>query len=83
MPIPAPPGGAARATSASARSSAPRALTLDQIAFMRQSGQGWGQVFQSMHTQGLVQERNLGQVVSRHEHQQHVVSGGVVTTAAR
>jgi len=45
-------------------------LTLDQIAAKKQSGQGWGQVFKDMKAQGLVQEKNLGQVV------------GVVTTAS-
>jgi hypothetical protein len=54
-------------------------LTLDQIAAMKQSGQGWGQVFQSLKAQGLVQEKNLGQVVSRAN---HMSSSGVVTTAA-
>lgn len=53
---PAPPG---------ARSA--RALTLDEIAAVRQSGQGWGQVFQTMRSQGLLNETSLGQVVSRYE----------------
>jgi len=80
-PVPAPTGSGARATAA--KTTPPRTLTLDQIAVMRQSGQGWGQVFQSLKTQGLVRDRDLGQAVSRHEHQQHVVSGGVLTTAAK
>jgi hypothetical protein len=54
-------------------------LSLDQIAAMKQSGQGWGQVFQSLKAQGLVQDKNLGQVVSRAN---HMSSAGVVTTAA-
>lgn len=54
-------------------------LTLDQIAAMKQGGQGWGQVFQSMKTQGLVAEKNLGQVVTRYEHRGNT---GVVSTAA-
>ena len=50
--------------------SLPRPLTLDQIAARKQSGQGWGQVFQSMKAQGLVQDRTLGQVVSRYQRQE-------------
>jgi hypothetical protein len=53
-------------------------LTLDQIAARKQSGQGWGEVFKSMQAQGLVQEKNLGQVVSKYNHS----SKGVVTTAS-
>jgi hypothetical protein len=44
-------------------------LTLDEIAAQKQNGQAWGQVFHSMKTRGLVQESNLGQVVSRYEDQ--------------
>ena len=51
-------------------------LTLDQIATKKQSGQGWGQVFKDMKAQGLVQEKNLGQVVGNHS------THGVVTTAS-
>jgi hypothetical protein len=54
-------------------------LTLDQIAAMKQSGQGWGQVFRSLKSQGLIQEKNLGEIVS---HASHVSTPGVVTTAA-
>lgn len=45
-------------------------LTLDQIAAMKQSGKGWGEIFKSMKSQGLVQQKNLGQVVSGYRHQQ-------------
>jgi hypothetical protein len=41
----------------------PLALTPDDIAALKQSGQGWGDVFKHMQAQGLVQEKNLGQVV--------------------
>jgi hypothetical protein len=41
----------------------PPALTPDDIAALKQSGQGWGDVFTQMQAQGLVQEKNLGQVV--------------------
>lgn len=40
-------------------------LSLDDIAAMKQSGRGWGEVFRDMKAQGLVQEKNLGQVVSK------------------
>jgi len=53
-------------------------LTLDEIAAKKQNGQGWGEVFKSMQAQGLVQEKNLGQVVSKYNHS----TNGVVTTAA-
>lgn len=46
-----------------------RALTLDEIAAQKHGAQGWGQVFQTMRSQGLVQETSLGQVVTRYEHQ--------------
>ena len=71
--MPAPPAP-------SSSSAAPRTLTLDQIAAMKYGGQGWGQVFHAMKTQGLLVEKNLGQVVSRYEHRS---SSGVVTTASK
>lgn len=52
-------------------------LSLDQIAQMKQGGKGWGVVFKEMKSQGLVQDRNLGQAVSR------VSRGGREATAAR
>lgn len=55
-------------------------LTLDQIAAKKQEGQGWGQVFKDMKAQGLVQEKNLGQVVSRH---QRTTSGGTYSASGR
>ena len=61
---------------------APKALTLDQIAAMKQNGRGWGQIFQTMKTQGLLADKNLGQVVSRYQHQHERSSTGAVTTAA-
>ena len=51
-------------------------LTLDQIASMKQNGQGWGPVFKQMKTQGLVTEKNLGQVISTYNHQHRMSSGG-------
>ena len=44
-------------------------LTLDQIAAKKKEGHtGWGQVFKQMKEQGLVKDKNLGQVVSSYEH---------------
>jgi len=40
-------------------------LTLDQIATMK-GREGWGRVFKEMKSDGLVQAKNLGQVVSGH-----------------
>jgi hypothetical protein len=42
-----------------------QALSLDQIAAMK-GREGWGRVFKEMKADGLVQARNLGQVVSGH-----------------
>ena len=44
---------------------ATKPLSLDEIAGMKQDGKGWGEVFKEMRSQGLVQDRNLGQAVSR------------------
>ena len=46
---------------------APKALTMDQIAALKQ-GQDWGRVFNAMKAQGLLADKSLGQVVSRYEH---------------
>ncbi len=50
-----------------AQASSPKAQTLDQIAAMKQGHEGWGEVFKQMKAQGLLTEKNLGQVVSRYE----------------
>jgi hypothetical protein len=63
----------------------PPALTPDDIAALKQSGQGWGDVFKQMHAQGLVQEKNLGQVVSQFTHQPPISSAPsemVITTGS-
>jgi hypothetical protein len=54
---------------------APRPLTLNQIAARKQSHEGWGEVFKGMKRQGLLTEKNLGQVVSRFEEQHHETHG--------
>jgi len=41
-------------------------LTLDQIA-AKKSHTGWGEVFKQMKAQGLVTDKNLGEVVSSFE----------------
>jgi hypothetical protein len=65
----------------------PRALSLNQIA-ARKGDEGWGRVFKEMKADGLVHEKNLGQVVSGYEHHLHTASatshGGrtIVTTGS-
>lgn len=58
-------GAAAPATNATTPSAKP--MTLDQIAAQKQGGHAWGEIFQTMRDQGLVQEKNLGQVVSKYQ----------------
>ncbi len=41
-----------------------QAWSLDRIASTKQSGLGWGQVFQRMQTEGLIKERNLGNLLA-------------------
>jgi hypothetical protein len=38
-------------------------LTLDQIASLKQSGQGWSRIFDGMKGSGLIEGRNFGEVV--------------------
>jgi len=68
----------APATAAPTSAGAAKALTMDQIAAMK-NGQGWGQVFQSMKALGLVAEKNLGQVVNRDQQRS---TSSVVKTAS-
>ena len=58
-------------------------LTLDQIAAMKQEGQGWGNVFRDMKAQGRVTARNLGVVVSTSTHQVAATSGTSTGAAAQ
>src|SRR5262245_4870272 len=56
-------------------------LSLDDIAAMKQKGnRGWGQVFKSMDAQGLTQDKNLGQAVSRSNHESRGSSRGTLIT---
>jgi hypothetical protein len=48
----------------------PAPLSLNQIAALK-SGDGWGQVFKEMKSEGLIEAKNLGEVVSRYEHHVH------------
>ena len=55
------------ATGAGAGTTAPKPLTLDQIAAMKQRDRGWGNIFKDLKQRGLVQDKNLGGAVSRFE----------------
>lgn len=61
---------------------APGAKTLsrDDIAARKQNGEGWGVIFKDMKSQGLVEAKNLGELVSRSNHGSR--HSGVVTTAS-
>src|SRR5207253_45892 len=73
----------APASSAAAGSAnGPKPLTLDQIAAMKQSGTGWEQVFRQMRAQGLVADKNIGQVVTRYNQSSRPPSASVVTTGS-
>jgi hypothetical protein len=41
-----------------------QAWSLDRIAATKQNGVGWGHVFQRMQAEGLIKERNLGNVLA-------------------
>jgi hypothetical protein len=46
-------------------------LTRDQIAEERRSGKSWGDVFQAMKSQGLIQAETLAQVLGRYNRTRH------------
>jgi hypothetical protein len=48
----------------------PQPLSLNQIVTLK-GHEGWGEVFKQMKAEGLVQEKNLGEVVSSYEHHLH------------
>jgi hypothetical protein len=58
---------ASSSTTSGATAPAAKPMTLDQIAAQKQGGHAWGEIFQTMRDQGLVQEKNLGQVVSKYQ----------------
>ncbi len=64
-------------------------MTQGQIADLKASGMGWGQIFKHMQEQGLTTHKNLGQAVSSFQHSispgSHGISPGsevVVTTGS-
>jgi hypothetical protein len=57
------------AQKSSAQNVAP--LTLDQIAHERRSGKSWGDVFQAMKSQGLIDAETLAQVLGRYNRARH------------
>lgn len=61
------PGGQriARALFEAQRGQGSSTMSLDDIASRKLGGRGWGEVFKEMKEQGLVHEKNLGQVISR------------------
>lgn len=46
-------------------------MTLEQIAKEHRSGRKWGDVFQAMKSQGLIQAETLGQVLGRYDRARH------------
>ncbi|HEY7539328.1 MAG TPA: hypothetical protein VIF11_04265 [Methylomirabilota bacterium] len=46
-------------------------MTLEQIAQERRSGRKWGDVFQDMKSQGLIEAETLGQVLGRYDRARH------------
>ncbi len=63
---------------------APKPLSLDQIAGLKQSGRGWGVVYKDLQAKGLVTDKNLGQAVSRfnHEHKSAGPTSVEITTGS-
>jgi hypothetical protein len=59
---------------------APKPLTLDQIAAMKQQGSGWEHVFRQMRAQGLLTDKNIGQVMTRYNQSRPATSASIVTT---
>jgi hypothetical protein len=72
-----PPGDQkiARALFEAQSPSASAPLTLDEIAAKKQGQQGWGDIFKQMKTQGLLTQKNLGQVVNDFERRHHESAG--------
>ena len=76
------PTVASPSTAGAASGPAPKPLTLDQIAAMKQQGSGWEHVFRQMRAQGLLTEKNIGQVMTRYNQSRPATSASVVTTGA-
>ena len=74
----------AKTTTRIGTTTAPKALTLDEIAAMKTSGQGWEQIFHRMKSQGLVRDKSLGQAIARYNHSTKTAgSNWMVVTSAR
>jgi hypothetical protein len=72
--------GAGKTRTASAGDTpAGKPLTLDQIAALKQNGSGWEHVLTQMRARGLVTDRSVAQVVTRHSHASRPT--GTVTAA--
>ena len=56
-----------------------RTLTLDEIAARKQSGEGWGRIFNDMQARGLVRDRSMLDLLARHE---RAHASAAVTAAA-
>jgi hypothetical protein len=69
------PAPASPATS----SATAKTLTLDQIAAMKQQGTGWEHVFRQMRAQGLLTDKNIGQVMTRYN-ESRTPSASVMST---
>jgi hypothetical protein len=57
-------------------------LTKNQIAGLK-STEGWGRVFKTMKADGLIQSKNLGQVVSSYNHSLHASTASTASGSAR
>src|SRR2546422_4160130 len=69
-----PPGEQKIARALFEAQAGPTRLTPDQIAEMK-GREGWGRVFKQMKEQGLLTQKNLGQVVSNFERQHNGTRG--------
>ena len=58
------------------------ALSLEEIAALKKAGLGWGQILKKMKDDGLLEERNLGQVVSKYQHRQKEIGTATGSTLA-
>ena len=70
----------AASTPSAATAPAPKPFTLDQIAAMKQQGSGWEHVFRQMRAQGLLTDKNIGQVMTRYNQSRPATSASIVTT---
>jgi hypothetical protein len=68
--------------SAAPSGNGPKPLTLDQIAAMKQQGAGWEHVFRQMRAQGLVTDKSIGQLMTRHNQSRPSGTAVVATGAA-